>query len=66
MVHLKINNCCVCLIDAVVPVEFITGVFYTAMMENGFDIKSIIKNFEWPELFKEKLIAKLIAGGKYE
>lgn len=59
LVRLEINNCCVRIITASVPVEFITGTLTEAVLRHG-GLREAIMALSWKEDFKEKLAAQVV------
>ena len=57
-VYLKVGNCCVCTIDSVVPVEFLSMLLTREVLEYG-SIEGVIDSFTWPDKFKEELKSKV-------
>lgn len=59
VVDLRCGSCCVMTIDAEVPVEFLTGLITSKMIEFNNDIEAVIDSFGWDEVYKEELKKKV-------
>jgi hypothetical protein len=58
-VHIKCGHCCVIVLDAVVPVEFLTALIFQAMINHDDNISAVIDTFDWSDKYKNQLKAKV-------
>lgn len=57
-IKLEAGSCCVKFIDAIVPVEFLTGILMNMIMEYN-SLEEIIDSFNWSSEYKEELKLKI-------
>ncbi len=58
---LESGSSCVCTIDAIVPVEFITAILSEAIIKYDGNINAVIDSFGWSQDFKNELKSKIKA-----
>lgn len=56
--HLKVGHCCLNIIDAEVPVEFLTGILATAVLDAGSVRKALFK-LHWQSKYLDQLAEKI-------
>lgn len=59
LIRIYSASCCVSSLNAIVPVEFITAIIESKILEHNGDINSVIDSFGWDTEYKDKLKSKV-------